>query len=152
VAGARIQRAVQRLGPDAEPRAVVRTVVEQFLPRDRERRDAMVLFYAFYTAQLTEPGLAPVVAEEVPRGLAGVIATEIRRAQDRREAPAALDADKEALVLTAALPGIVSGVLVNFHSERAAKKVLDYALDRIFVRSRTRPRTRAAAPQARAGG
>jgi TetR/AcrR family transcriptional repressor of bet genes len=151
-AGPRITRAVQALGPDPEPRAVVRAVVEQFLPRDDERRDAMVLFYAFFTAQLTDARLARASAAEVPQALATLVENQIRRAQERGEADASLDAHKEAFVLVSALPGIVAGALVNYHSIEEAETLADYLIDRVFISAPARPRTRAGARRARAGG
>jgi AcrR family transcriptional regulator len=132
-AGPRIRAAVEALGPEPEPRAVVRALAEQFLARDDERRDAMVLFYAFFTAQLTDPRLARSSAAEVPQALMTTIARQIERAQERGEADASLDASKEALMFVSALPGIVAGAMVGYHSDAEAEALVDYAIDRLFT-------------------
>jgi AcrR family transcriptional regulator len=131
-AGPRIRAAVEALGPDPEPRAAVRILAEQFLARDDERRDAMVLFYAFFTAQLTDPRLARSSAAQVPQALVVTIAKQLERAQERGDADASLDADKEALLLVSALPGIVAGAMVGYHREAEAEQLVDYAIDRMF--------------------
>jgi AcrR family transcriptional regulator len=128
----RITGAVQALGRDPEPRAVVRALAEQFLARDDERRDAMVLFYAFFTAQLTDPRLARSSAAEVPQALVLAIARQIERAQESGDADASLDASKEALLFVSALPGIVAGAMVGYHTVADAEKLVDYAIDRAF--------------------
>jgi AcrR family transcriptional regulator len=131
-AGPRITEAVAALGPEPEPRAVVHALTEQFLAHDDERRDAMVLFYAFFTAQLTDASLARSSAADVPQALVLTIARQIERAQERGEADPTLDADKEALLFVSALPGIVAGAMVGYHSDADAEQLVDYAIDRMF--------------------
>jgi hypothetical protein len=112
---------------------VVRALAEQFLARDDERRDAMVLFYAFFTAQLTDPRLARSSAAEVPQALVMTIARQIERAQERGEADVSLEPEKEALMFVSALPGIVAGAMVGYHSDADAERLVDYAIDRLFT-------------------
>ena len=134
--GARITRRVTALGPDPQPRNVVRAAVRAFLPSDRHAREAMVLFYAFYTAQMTDPSLARTDGKSTPDALATLVADQIRRAQARGEAPAQLHANREGALLTTALPGIVSGVIMKYLTAAEAARILDYAVDRIFLANR----------------
>src|SRR5439155_21819798 len=90
---ARIMKRVGSLEADSSPRHVVRAVVNEFLPSNRQRREAMLLFFAFYTAQMTDPTLARAEAGSVPKGLSGLVAREIRRAQATGDAQADLNAD-----------------------------------------------------------
>jgi TetR/AcrR family transcriptional repressor of bet genes len=136
-AAARIMRRIAALGTDAEPREVVHAVVNTFLPSDKRSREAMLLFFAFYTAQMTDPSLARAEASKVPQGLAGLIADQIRRAQSSGDAPVDLDVEREAAILTAAIPGLASGVLVNYITAGEAAAILDYAVDRLFSRHST---------------
>jgi AcrR family transcriptional regulator len=129
---ARVRSRLSTLGPDAQPRDVVHALVRAFLPTDRESREAMLLFFAFYTAQMTDPTLARSEAAEVPEGLAALVAAQIRRAQAAGDAPIDLDADREGALLTAAIPSIASGVLVNYLSANEATSTLHYAVDRLF--------------------
>lgn len=132
-AAARMTRRLAGLGTDAGPRAVVHAVVNSFLPSDRQSREAMLLFFAFYTAQMTDPTLARAEASKVPRGLGGLIADQVRRAQSSGDAPVDLDAEREAAILTAAIPGLASGVLVTYLTASQAAAILDYAVDRLFL-------------------
>jgi TetR/AcrR family transcriptional regulator, transcriptional repressor of bet genes len=132
-AAVRMTRRLVALGIDAEPREAVHAVVNSFLPSDRQSREAMLLFFAFYTAQMTDPSLARAEASKVPQGLAGLIAEQINRAQARGDAPVDLDAEREAAILTAAIPSLASGVLVNYLTASEAAAILDYAVDRLFL-------------------
>jgi len=132
-ASARLMRRLAALGADAEPRRIVHTVVDEFLPTDKPRREAMLLFFAFYTAQMTDPALARGEAAGVPQGLAALVAGQIRRAQASGDAPTDIDPDREGAILTAAIPGLASGVLVNYVTASAAAAILDYAVDQIFA-------------------
>ena len=81
--GARIaRRALAAMDGDPSPRDVVATIAREFLPADSESRRAMLLYYAFYTAQMTDPDLRG--AGEVPRGFIDLVADQIRRSAARR--------------------------------------------------------------------
>jgi hypothetical protein len=92
----------------------------------------MTLFYAFYTAQLTDSSLRRSRANRVPQSLATTVAKQLRAAQAAGTARADLDPDREASLLTGALPSIASGVLVRFMTLDDATSVLRYAVDRLF--------------------
>jgi AcrR family transcriptional regulator len=131
-AAGRLTRRLRRLGADAPPDQIVRAIVRFFMPRDDASRETMLLFYAFYTEQMTNPALARGEAVGIPNALAVTVARQIRRAQEGGTAPIDLDADFEAWLLVAALPGLASGVLVGYLTLRQAEKNLTYAVDRIF--------------------
>lgn len=132
-AGARITKRLRNLGPGAEPRRIVRALVRDFLPTDDERREEMILFNVFYTAQMTDPTLARGEARHVPQGIATVVAKQVRRAQESGDVAPDVDADTEATLLTVAVPSIVSSVIVGYTSLREARRLLDAAVDRIFT-------------------
>src|SRR4051794_28492086 len=52
--GARLLTVIRQLPADSPPERVVREAMRSFLPTDSEARNAMILFYAFYAAQLTD--------------------------------------------------------------------------------------------------
>jgi AcrR family transcriptional regulator len=131
---ARLARRIRRLGADPAPYDVVRAAVRSFLPTDQEARENMVLFYAFYNAQLTDPSLARGEASSVPRGLVRLVTHQVRRAQEQGEVAADVDAAHEASILTAAIPSLVSGVLVHYMSAAEVSRTLDRAVDRLFRR------------------
>jgi AcrR family transcriptional regulator len=136
-AGARIVKAVRRIGADAAPDRIVRAVIREFLPLDEERREITILFNAFYTAQLTDPSLARREGADIPGGMAELFARQIGRAQDDGTASRDLDADFEGLLLTLTLPNVASGVIVGYLTAREASKIMDYAVDRIFTMPRS---------------
>ena len=64
----RIVRCLARLGSGAAPLSrLLRTLVRDSLPTDEERREAMILFFVFYTAEMTDPSLAPAAKPGVCR-------------------------------------------------------------------------------------
>jgi AcrR family transcriptional regulator len=128
----RIVQRVRRLGPDAPPDKIVRTVVRSFLPRDDASRETMLLFYAFFTEQMTNPALARGEAADIAGSISTLVANQIRRAQDAGTASSDLDPELEAWFLVGALPNIAAGVIVHYLTLRQADKILTYAIDRIF--------------------
>ena len=97
---------------------------------DRESRRAMLLYYAFYTAQMTDHSLRG--AGEVPQGFIDLVSDQIRRAQAEGTAAAGLHPELEAAVLLAVVPGAASGVLTGYGTLEEATLLVDYAVDRIF--------------------
>jgi TetR/AcrR family transcriptional repressor of bet genes len=131
--GSRVARALLELGVDAPPRDLVDAVIGEFLPTDRESGDAMRLFYAFFTAQLTDSSRARVASRGIPNDLVAFLRRQIERAQERGETSKDVDPQFEAMILMSALPAIASGVLAKFVTLEDARAALDYALDRLFT-------------------
>jgi len=103
----------------------------------------MLLFYSFYTAQMTDPTLARRETRTAPDGLIAFVARQIRRAQATGAARRDIDPELEAAVLTAALPGLASNAIVNFYPKADVTRAADYAVDRIFSRPPRAKRRRA---------
>jgi AcrR family transcriptional regulator len=112
------------------PGTVVRTLVREFLPTDDESRRAMLLYYVFYAAQMTDPALRGV--GEVPTGFVELVADQIRRGQDAGGVDGHLDPQMEGALLLAIVPGAASGVLAGYTTLDEATAMVDYAVDRIF--------------------
>jgi len=113
--------------PD-DPRARVRAIFAEFVPHDAESRQAMLLFVAFYTASLTQAGLARPEAQDIPSALAAIMAYALRRARLRT----GVDADQAARVLTLLIPALGQAVLSGALTTADALATADYELDRIF--------------------
>jgi len=129
--GARIgQRVLAAMDGDPSPRQVVATIVHEFLPSDDESRRAMLLYYAFYTAQMTDRSLRG--AGEVPQGFIDLVSDQIRRAQLDGTVSPGVHPELEAAVLLAVVPGAASGVLTGYATLEDATLLVDYAVDRIF--------------------
>lgn len=129
---ARVLERVHQVGGDAHPRVLVRAVFEEFMPLDETRRQALLLFFAFYTAQMTEVALARSEASAVPRDLAAFIANQIRRAQELGASSRDVDPDLEGALLVGAMPNIASSIVVGYLSRDEANTILDYTLDRLL--------------------
>ena len=117
-------------GEDAAPRDVVAGVLREFLPTDERSRRAMVLYYAFYTAQMSDPSLRGV--GRVPEALVTLLADQIRRAEATGTVAAGVHPELEATLLIAVVAGLSSGVLAGYSSLDESAAALDYAVDRIF--------------------
>ena len=127
------QRSTERLrdwiaATDGSPRAWLRAFMTSFIPTDDESRVAMLMYVALHTASLVDPQLARTEALEVPRAMHAAIADQLRRGKLR----AGVDAEREAAVLTALVPGLAQGVLDGMHTAEKAFTLVDYALDRAF--------------------
>lgn len=129
--GARIaQRVLAAMDGAPSPHTVVATIAREFLPSDDESRRAILLYYAFYTAQMTDPTLRGV--GEVPRGFIDLVADQIRRAQNDDTVPRNVHPELEAALLLAVIPAAASGVLTGYATLDEATALVDYAVDRIF--------------------
>jgi len=137
---ARVVRRLAKVGFDADPQQLVRAAVHELLPFDRRSREAILLFYAFYTAQMTDPALARAETRNTPDALITFFANQIRRAQAAGTARDEIDPELEAGLLTAALPGLASNAILNFYAKAEVLRSADYAVDRIFSTSRTKRR------------
>lgn len=113
--------------PD-DPRARVRAIFAEFVPHDDESRQAMLLFVAFYTASLTQAGLARPEAQDIPNALWAIVAQALRRDRLR----SGVDPDQAALVLTLLIPALGQSVLGGALTTADALATADYELDRIF--------------------
>lgn len=125
--GTRIANIVRALGDNPEPRAVVDAVVHAFLPTDRESRDAMVAYYAFYAAEMVDARVRIRGAKRAPNLIAELIVAQLRRAGvDGPE----LSIDVQLFVF--ALPSAASGVIAGYLSLKDARAVLDRGVDALF--------------------
>ena len=123
-------RLLHLMESDPSPRTVVSAIVHEFLPTDDESRRAMLLYYVFYTAQMTDAALRG--AGEVPQGFIDLVADQIRRAQADGSVPASVAPELEAALLLAIVPAAASGVLSGYTGLDQATAMVDYAVDRIF--------------------
>lgn len=123
----RIRRHVEEAGP--APRDRVRAIMRSFVPVDDESRDAMLMYVALFTASLLDPMLKRREAAAVPASLRTLLADQLRRAKLRR----GVDADQEALLLLAIVPGLSQGVLDGQLTADEAYAAIDYSLARAFA-------------------
>ncbi|MFE0188607.1 TetR/AcrR family transcriptional regulator [Streptomyces sp. NPDC058989] len=116
----------------ADPRALLRAVLEEFLPVDAQRATALRVFAAYYARSLTDPALAEVfLAAEQP--LERLVADLIGAAQDAGRTAPGLDAWREADLLVSGAIGLGGDVLHRRRTLDDVRRTLDYHLDKIFA-------------------
>jgi TetR/AcrR family transcriptional regulator, transcriptional repressor of bet genes len=127
----RLLVSIEALGPEPAPRAVITAAMRSFLPTDADARDAMVLFYAFYAARLTNSDSATAEADS-GGGLQRLFAQHLTRAQQEGLIPPDVDPDREAAILFLLLPSLASGAITGQVDLGRAEDIVDYAINRIF--------------------
>ncbi|MGP9022186.1 TetR/AcrR family transcriptional regulator [Streptomyces sp. BR1] len=119
----------------SDQRALLRAVLEEFLPLDDERRLALRCFAAYYARSLTDPALAAVfLSAEHP--LEDLVAGIIAQAQSDGACPPALDARHEADLLVSGAVGLGADMLHERRDTAEVVATLEYHLDRIFTVAR----------------
>ncbi|MFI7099011.1 TetR/AcrR family transcriptional regulator [Streptomyces sp. NPDC050161] len=127
----RAARARIRFGPDT-PRALLRAVLEEFLPMDAQRRTSLQVLAAYYSRSLTDPALAAVfLGAEHP--LEDLVAGIIGQAQADGRCVHGLDPRHEADLLVSGAIGLGGDVLHARRPLAGVLRTLDYHLDKIFT-------------------
>lgn len=126
---ARIGRAIGQLGPDPSPKDTITTILEQFLPLDDARREAMLMFIAVRTASLTDPSLRASDKLGLGASLIATIEAELNRAVVDGGARPGLDPHPEAMMLATSLAGVANEILAGGVSDQDGRKHLQYVID-----------------------
>ncbi|WP_236573620.1 TetR/AcrR family transcriptional regulator [Streptomyces sp. GS7] len=127
----RIARTRVRFDP-ADPRGLLRGVLDEFLPVDDQRATALRVLAAYYARSLTDPALARVfLHDEHP--LEDMVAGIIAAARDGGRTAPGLDARAEADLLVSATVGLGSDVLHGRRTLEEVRRTLDYRLGTIFA-------------------
>lgn len=122
----RIKAALDAVDPDS-PRDVIATICEQFLPLDEQRRRTMLVFIAFRTAALTDPNLASSQSLGLADSLIDTFRDQLRAATPARSDD---ELESEAILLVAGLTGLANMILAGDATPAAARRHLQYAIDR----------------------
>ncbi|MEU4462860.1 TetR/AcrR family transcriptional regulator [Streptomyces sp. NPDC024017] len=114
-----------------DPCALLRAVLDEFLPLDEQRAFALRVFTAYYARSLTDPVLAAVfLTAEQP--LEGLVADIIGAGEAAGSTAAGIDRAHEADLLVSGAFGLGLDVLHERRSLAGVRAVLDYHLARIF--------------------
>jgi TetR/AcrR family transcriptional regulator, transcriptional repressor of bet genes len=119
------------LGDEPTARQVLTTICEAFLPIDDRRRRAMLVFLAFGTAALTDEALQGAEALRRGRGLADVLAEQLRR--ERSDAHVGDDA----LLLVMEIVGLGNAILAGDVTVAHGRQLMERALDRSLTEATT---------------
>ncbi|MBO4270742.1 TetR/AcrR family transcriptional regulator [Microbispora triticiradicis] len=128
----RARERLAKLGEAPGTQAIVRGVLLELLPLDKERRDRHVVYAAYFVRFLTDPALAEV-ARDAPRALEDLLTGLITQGQELGQVPRDIDAAAEAAFLVAGADGIQTTVLLGQRSPEEAVALLDHQLARIFA-------------------
>jgi TetR/AcrR family transcriptional repressor of bet genes len=126
---ARIQRALEALGPEPTAKERIRTIFEQLLPLDEPRRRAMLVFIAFRTAALTDSTLGSSDTLGLDTSLIDNIRDAIEEAAATGKTREGMDSHHEAVMLVTAMTGIANGMLSGAFDEEEGRDSLEYVLD-----------------------
>lgn len=130
------ERSIARLttwidATDGSPRAVLEAFLKSFAPVDEESRMAMLMYVALYTegvvAAMGEPA-----ANEGRKIEARMMHDAILEQLERGSLVSGVDAEAEAVLLTALMPGLGQYILDGTMTPDAAYATIDHHLDRLF--------------------
>ncbi|KDN74670.1 transcriptional regulator [Streptomyces olindensis] len=114
-----------------DPCALLRAVLDEFLPLDDQRAFALRVFTAYYARSLTDPALAAVfLSAEQP--FERLVADIIGVAETTGRTAPGIDRVHEADLLVSGAVGLGLDVLHERRSLADVRRVLDYHLARIF--------------------
>jgi AcrR family transcriptional regulator len=114
-----------------DPCALLRAVLDEFLPLDEQRAFALRVFTAYYARSLTDPELAAVfLAAELP--LEHLVADIIGAGQAAGITAPGIDRAHEADLLVSGAVGLGLDVVHERRSLAGVRRVLEYHLARIF--------------------
>ena len=114
----------------SSPRDVVRTICQQFLPIDEERRRAMLVFIAFRTAALTDSSLASSQTLGLAESLIATFRQQLETATPNRPAE---ELESEAILLVSALTGLANMMLAGEATSEAVLRHVEFAIDRSML-------------------
>lgn len=126
------RRARRRITADPnDPRALLRSIIDELLPLDAQRRATLRVFAAYYARSLTDPALAAVFLHD-QHPLEDLVAAVIAQAQQIGATPSALDPRAEADILVSAAVSLGGDVLHGSRTLAEVRRTLDYHLTRIL--------------------
>ncbi|MEU7616442.1 TetR family transcriptional regulator C-terminal domain-containing protein [Micromonospora rifamycinica] len=127
----RVEAAVAALGPDPEPRLLLRTLLEALLPLDESARADGRVALAFLSWTALHPAAAPGLRPDTVR-LVEFIAGLLPR-PPAADAAAGLPAADAAAGLLALVEGLGTYLLGGQYNPAQATAVLDHQLDLLFA-------------------
>ncbi|MGI5341522.1 TetR/AcrR family transcriptional regulator [Streptomyces sp. CA-181903] len=123
---------VRALRRPSDPRAVLRAVLDEFLPLDEWRRVALRVHAAYYARSLTDPALAEVFLHDA-QPLEDLVASLLARLPAGSAGPPPVDPRREADLLVSGVVGLAIDVLHGRRSVADVRRTIDYHLERIFA-------------------
>lgn len=126
------ERARRRIRADpTDPRALLREILDEFLPLDAHRRMALRVFAAYYARSLTDPELAAVFLDDA-HPLEDLVAAVLLQARRHGLAPAWVDPSAEADLLVSTAVSLGGDAVHGRRTTASARRVFDYHLANIL--------------------
>ena len=130
----RIQETLRPLGgTGSDPRQVLEGTLYAILPTDEPSRRITLAYSAYQSLAISAPSTATRHALTYPDAMEKFLADQVRRAQEHGDIPAGQDPRLAAAGLLALTNGLSAGVLGGQRDGDAARAVLIYYLDRLFI-------------------
>ena len=128
----RVKARVRAVGTAAGPRAIIEAILAEALPDDEDSRVFNVIWTSYLALSLTDPELDMGPLARDADAVAGVVAAQLRAAQEAGQMPAGLDPTMEATSLLALSAGLGNSVLIGDRDATQAWAVIRYQLDRLL--------------------
>ncbi len=128
----RVKARVRAVGTTAGPRAIIEAILAEALPDDEDSRVFNVIWTSYLALSLTDPALDMGPLARDADAVAGVVAAQLRAAQEAGQMPAGLDPTMEATSLLALSAGLGNSVLIGDRDAAQAWAVIRYQLDRLL--------------------
>jgi AcrR family transcriptional regulator len=128
----RVKARVKAAGAPADPRTVIAAILTEGLPSDDESRVFNVVYMSYFAMSLTDPALDARPLVESSDAVIGVVAAQLRAAQQAGQMPPDLDAQVEAVSLMALSAGLGTSVLGGQTAVDEALAIIGYHLDRLL--------------------
>ncbi|MET7279699.1 TetR family transcriptional regulator C-terminal domain-containing protein [Kribbella sp. NPDC005582] len=139
------QLAAGRIQADlADPKALLRAVLDEFLPLDAHRRLSLRALAGYYARSLTDPALAAVFLAG-DRSLEDFVALVLRYAEEQGELRSGVHVASTADLLVSGVTGLALDVVHGTRSARDVREIIARQLDQLFrdaTRFPAKPATR----------
>jgi AcrR family transcriptional regulator len=121
-----------RAAGGAGPRAIIEAILAEALPDDEDSRMFNVIWTSYLALSLTDPALDMGPLARDADAVVGVVAAQLRAAQEAGQMAPGLDATMEATSLLALSAGLGNSVLAGDRDAAGAWAVIRYQLDRLL--------------------
>ncbi|MEV8476076.1 TetR/AcrR family transcriptional regulator [Streptomyces sp. NPDC051173] len=127
----RARARVEALRRPDDPRALLRAILDEFLPLDEHRLMSFRVFAAYYARSLTDPELAAVFLHG-DQPLEELVAAVLRGAREAGRAAPGIDPSREADLLVSGITGLGMDIVHTRRTPTSVSEVMDYHLDRLL--------------------
>ncbi|WP_405056529.1 TetR/AcrR family transcriptional regulator [Kribbella sp. NBC_01505] len=126
------QLAAGRIQADlTDPKALLRAILDEFLPLDAHRRLSLRAMTGYFARSLSDPALAAVFLSG-DRSLEDFVALVLRYAEEQERLRPGVHVTSTADVLVSAVTGLALDVVLGTRSARDVREIIARQLDQLF--------------------